>query len=121
MKRWQIEPLIEKILRRDKRYNLEAYELVSDALDYAQNKLIKKRHITGQELSQAFVKLCLERYGNMARYVLEQWGLYRIEDVGEIVFNLVEVGILSKQPDDTKADFESNITFVNVFDRADID
>ncbi len=47
-------------------------------------------HISGQELLEGFRRVSLERWGMMARQVLERWGVYRTEDVGEIVFMMVE-------------------------------
>jgi len=68
------------------------------------------RHISGRELAGGVRDLAIERFGPMARTVLEHWGIRRTEDVGEIVFALVECGILIKRDEDSMDDF------VNVFD-----
>lgn len=41
----------------------------------------------------------------MARTVFHQWGIRRTDDLGEIVFNLIEAGLLSKTDADSRADF----------------
>ncbi len=53
----------------------------------------------------------------MARGVLTQWNLHRTEDIGAIVFALVENHWLSKQPSDTRDDFNRVYSFDEVFDK----
>jgi uncharacterized repeat protein (TIGR04138 family) len=48
--------------------------------------------------------------------VLNQWGVTKTGDFGEIVFNLVEEQIMSKQDSDTRADFADVYDFEQVFD-----
>jgi uncharacterized repeat protein (TIGR04138 family) len=43
----------------------------------------------------------------MARTVFRMWGINRTDDVGEIVFNLIENGLMSKTEGDTRADFHN--------------
>ena len=57
----------------------------------------------------------LSQYGPMAKLVLEEWGVRRCEDFGEIVFNMVEVGWLAKTKADSRADFEGGYDFDEAF------
>jgi uncharacterized repeat protein (TIGR04138 family) len=41
----------------------------------------------------------------MAPTVFREWGVERSEDIGSMVFQLVEAGQLSARPEDTIADF----------------
>jgi uncharacterized repeat protein (TIGR04138 family) len=50
-----------------------------------------------------------ERFGMLAFTVLSRWGLAAASDVGEIVFQLVEAGILSRRDEDSRADFDLDI------------
>jgi uncharacterized repeat protein (TIGR04138 family) len=50
--------------------------------------------------------------------VLEHWGLRRSEDIGEVVFALVDTGLLMSQPTDTKEDFVQAFDFHEAFDSA---
>jgi len=59
----------------------------------------------GGELLDGMCDLALERFGYMAPTVLEHWGLRATEDFGNIVFNLVETGLLGKSPQDSLEDF----------------
>ena len=51
----------------------------------------------------------------MARTVLNRWGLRRTEDFGEIVFQLVDKGILGKTEEDKLQDFAGGYDFDEAF------
>ena len=42
----------------------------------------------------------------MARCVFNQWGIKKTGDFGAMVFNLVEIGLMSKTENDSMEDFE---------------
>lgn len=76
------------------------------------------RHVTGEQLCHVIKDVALERWGLMARRVLGRWGVERTEDIGQIVFALVNNNWLQKQPTDSINDFEDVFTFAEVFDKA---
>ncbi|GAB4152408.1 MAG: hypothetical protein Kow00107_02920 [Planctomycetota bacterium] len=121
MKRPRSVTKIQAILKRDDRYDVRAYAFVNEALNFVVSSLPKNRHISGRELLDGLRKLALNRYGNMARLVLESWGIFSSEDVGEIVFNLIEAGVLARQDTDTRDDFVGVLNFKKVFDEARIE
>jgi len=43
----------------------------------------------------------------MARVVFRLWGVNRTDDLGEIVFNLIDANLLSKTDRDDRADFHN--------------
>ncbi len=51
----------------------------------------------------------------MARTVLNRWGVKRCEDFGELVFNLVQKGVLGKTDQDRKEDFAGGYDFDEAF------
>ena len=51
----------------------------------------------------------------MALRVLNTWGLKRTEDIGEIVFNLVDSGKLRKTAEDSRKDFSGGYDFADAF------
>jgi uncharacterized repeat protein (TIGR04138 family) len=53
----------------------------------------------------------------MARTVLEHWGIRATVDIGELVFALVEAGILIKQEEDLLDDFNGIFDFEDAFER----
>jgi uncharacterized repeat protein (TIGR04138 family) len=74
------------------------------------------RHVTGQQLCGAIREIALERWGLMARNVLTRWNITCTEDIGAIVFALVDNGWLQKQPTDRIEDFEHVFSFSEAFD-----
>ena len=110
---------IEGIVAKDPRYRRDAYTFVRDALDYTQKTTSPKReeglHVTGQELLAGIRDYTLAHFGPMAITVLEDWGITRCEDFGEIVFNIVEAGLFSKTDTDSRADFQNGYDFEDAF------
>ncbi len=108
---------IEKVMEDHHQYKFEAYSFVMAALHHTVTKLPKARHISGQELLQGIREYTLEQYGPLSRTVLNYWGIKETADFGKIVFALVEVGILRKQPEDKLEDFENVYDFKEAFDQ----
>src|SRR5262245_7811383 len=108
-------PEIAEIVRRDRRYAYEAYEFIFEALGHTQKMVGRvpaagstpghEHHVSGKEILQGAVDLARQEFGFLARTVFSQWGLRRTDDLGEIVFNLIEANLLSKTDADSRADF----------------
>ena len=111
------EGVMDRIRVRESRYAEQAYLFILSALEYAQARLEVRRHISAAELSHACRELALERYGVMARVVLERWGIHATSDIGEVVFALVDLGFLAKLPSDTREDFSGVYDFAGAFER----
>lgn len=111
------EQVVQEIIARDNRYSFDAYQFVLEALDCTYRMIGEKRHVTGGELLEGARRHALERYGPMARTVLEHWGIRRCEDIGETVFNLVGSGLLNKTEQDSREDFKGGYDFRDAFDR----
>src|SRR5688500_20140976 len=86
--------VMDRIRLRERRYDERAYLFVLAGLEFCQQRLDERRHITGQELAVGCRDLALERFGVMSRLVLEDWGIRSTADLGPIVFPLVERGRL---------------------------
>ena len=106
---------IEGILEKDPRYKFEAYTFVLAALHATVSRLKKPRHITGKELALGIRKYALDQFGPMAKTVLHHWGIRTTLDFGKIVFALIEVELLSKQPEDKLKDFDNVYDFEEAF------
>lgn len=74
------------------------------------------RHVTGQQLCWAVRDVALKRWGLMAKAVLARWNIHRTEDIGAIVFALVENDWLQKQPTDQIEDFDHVFDFDEAFE-----
>lgn len=108
---------IEKVMRRNSQYKFEAYSFVMAALHHTVSKLAKARHVTGKELLEGIREYATDQFGPMARTVLTHWGIKKTGDFGNIVFALVEVGILRKQDEDKIEDFKDIYDFKEAFDK----
>ena len=114
------EEKLEQILAKDPRYKRDAYLFLREALDYTQ-KLVGKensgkvRHVTGQELLDGIRQFALEQFGPMTLTVFEEWGVRNCSDFGELVFNMLEIGLLAKTEKDSRADFQGGYDFEDAF------
>ena len=111
---------VEAIVERDPRYHRDAYGFLRAALDHTQSMLQRRgetmpRHVSGGELLEGIREFALEQFGPMAATVLEEWGIRRCEDFGEIVFNLIEQKILSRTDSDSRDDFKGGYDFAAAF------
>lgn len=120
MQEVNFDEVVEKLYAQDPRFARDAYHFTREALDFTQ-KLISRenkgtvRHVTGQELLDGIRQYALQQYGPMTITVLEEWGVKNCTDFGEIVFNMVESGLLAKTDKDTRDDFQNGYNFVDVF------
>lgn len=73
-------------------------------------------HVTGQQLCDGIRQYALAQFGLMAKVVLNSWGIYSTSDFGEIVYNLIKVGVLKKSPQDRRAHFDGVYDFDEAFD-----
>ena len=105
----------ELILKRDPRFSIEAYRFMFEALDHTIRKIGARRHVTGQELLDGIRDFARLRFGPLAKTVFRCWNVQRSEDFGEIVFNLVEAGLMSKTETDTREDFKNGFDFDDAF------
>jgi uncharacterized repeat protein (TIGR04138 family) len=110
-----LEAALAEIRKRDGKYNERAYVFVLAALEFAQTRLAARRHMSGGELAWACRDFALEQFGMLASAVLSHWGVQTTEDFGQIVFMLIDVGLLAQQPTDKLQDFEHVYDFAEVF------
>ena len=96
-------------------YHERAYLFVLAAIEYLQARLPERRHVSGAELAWACRDFAVAQYGLMARTVLEHWGVTRTDDLGRLVFILVEAGLLVTQSDDREEDFAAVFRFDEAF------
>ena len=127
------EEVVEGIVKRDARYHRDAYHFLRDALDFTQSLINRKsrrspkkrsgtqvvadepKHVSGPELMLGVREYALEQYGPMATTLFEEWGIRRTRDFGEIVFNMVREGLLSKTETDRLEDFDDVYDFSTAF------
>lgn len=111
------EEILDRLTERNPRFHGKAYLFLLSALHNVMEGLSEPRHISGGELANGVRNLALRQFGPLARTVLEHWGIHSTEDMGEIVFALVEAGILIKEKEDRIEDFRGIFDFEEAFER----
>ncbi len=111
-----IQDVVGRICRRHPKYGENAFYFVLDALHRRIRGLDTPRHVTGEELAESARLLALDRFGPLARTVLEHWGIQSTADIGEIVFLLIDHGVLTKQDSDSLEDFDGLYSFEQAFE-----
>ena len=120
MQEVNFDEALDQILAKDERFHRDAYLFMREALDFTQ-KIVgrenqgKVRHVTGQELLDGLRQDALQQFGPMTATVFEDWGIRNCQNFGEIVFNMVEIGLLAKTDTDTRDDFQAGYDFTDAF------
>jgi len=114
------EQAIHQARAADPRFAADAYVFLRDSLDFTvgesrKQKDTENRHVSGPELLDGFRRLALNQFGPMVPTVLEEWGICCTDDVGDMVFNLIETGAFGKNEDDSKDDFVGVYDFHEAF------
>jgi uncharacterized repeat protein (TIGR04138 family) len=112
--------VVGQIIEKDPRYAKEAYTFLKEALEFTikQKKRGKSEagsHVDAGELLDGFRQLALKEFGPMVMTVFEYWGIAVSEDVGQMVFNLIEAGVFGKTESDSVEDFRGALNFHAAF------
>ncbi|MBS0632955.1 MAG: hypothetical protein JSS11_13650 [Verrucomicrobia bacterium] len=115
--------IVSLICKEDPRFDRKAYDFVRLGLDHTVKEFKKKdvakatrsRHVSGQELLEGLRIYALDQYGPLTKTVLNNWGVKRCSDFGDIVFNLIEYNVFSKTESDRREDFTGVYTFDEAF------
>jgi uncharacterized repeat protein (TIGR04138 family) len=115
---------LASVVSRDARYPIDAYEFVLEAIASARSRRRRARlkprgdksaqkpvdpirkHVTGRDVCDLVKELAVEKYGFMARMMLDRWGLQTTSHIGDIVYNLIDAGELEKNEADARSDFD---------------
>ena len=105
--------------KRDTRYRIGGYEFILNGMEFYLTSIGEKRHVSGQELSRGLLLFAQRQFGPLAQPVLQYWGINTTEDFGNIVYNMIDIGIMSKQSDDSIEHFYDVINFDHFFKNQD--
>jgi uncharacterized repeat protein (TIGR04138 family) len=73
------------------------------------------RHVSGQQLCLGLRDYAIRQYGMLAKTVLNRWGVNRTEDFGNIVFAMIDAGLMRKTDEDHVDDFRDVFDFDEAF------
>ena len=119
---------MDQVIREDGRYPPEAFEFLHDGLtravkdthgEQAGEADPGQRHVSGRELSLALRDLALERWGLLAKAVLERWNIHATIDFGNMVYLLIRHRFMRKTEEDSIEDFRDIYDFDEAFNPAD--
>jgi uncharacterized repeat protein (TIGR04138 family) len=136
--------LLCQIVEKEKRFSLDAYLFVREALAFAADSLEleccadqvcdlhaeyamergdgetgdgKQRHVTGQQLCEGIRQYALSQFGYMSKTVLNNWGVRSTSDIGSIVYKMINAGIMKKSSKDRRAHFDDVFDFDEAFEQ----
>lgn len=104
------EDAVERLTQQYPQWKAEGYYFLRTAMDEASERFASNRddkHLSAEELYMGCCACALDEYGPLARLVLESWGIATCSDVGTLVYNLIDAGIFSSQPGDTREQFDA--------------
>ena len=118
-------------IARESRYALDAFVFVQRGLEhtvrdlhgqldaenfekYSQDEL-ESRHVSGTQLCEGLRDYAIGQYGLLARTVLQHWRVNTCEDFGNIVFEMIDAGLMHKTEDDCIEDFIGVFDFRDAF------
>ncbi|WP_233198940.1 MULTISPECIES: Minf_1886 family protein [Pirellulaceae] len=93
----------------------EEIDELEDDLEGWEEEEDVERHLTGQVLCQAIRQYAQQQYGLLAKVVLNSWGIHTTGDFGEIVYNLIGIGMMRKSKSDRREDFDDQYDFEDAF------
>jgi len=112
--------VVELVIEKDPRYTKEAYIFLKEALEFTikqkrRGKSEAGSHVDATELLDGFRQLALKEFGPMVMTVLDYWSIAASEDVGYMVFNLIDAGVFGKTESDSVDDFRDALNFRTAF------
>ncbi|MFT3991901.1 MAG: hypothetical protein QM680_10880 [Luteolibacter sp.] len=116
MQAMQFEQSVISILKREPRFDPHAYFFLKDALDFTLKRMTESgdnssSHVSGPQLLAGFRDLALQQFGPMASTLMQEWGVRKCQDVGDMVFHLIEEQVFGKQDSDRREDFSEVFPF----------
>jgi uncharacterized repeat protein (TIGR04138 family) len=106
---------IEELLEQYERGELSP--ALRTAIDDAGGPERLNRHVTGTDMCWGIREYAQLRWGRLAKLVLCGWNIHCTYDVGRMVFAMIDVDLMQKQPTDSLEDFRNVFDFAEVFEQ----
>ncbi len=130
----QLSPNWKVIRQKAGPYPQEAFQFVQEGLTHTSKMIYGEaagretatghsnveRHVTGPQLCLGLRDYAVQKYGMLARTVLERWGIHKTDDFGRIVFAMIEAGLMRKSEEDSEADFQGVFEFDEGFSPSEV-
>ncbi len=116
-----LQKQIAKIIKKDATYPESAYEFMTEVVHFATQNQPKdqnlSRHVGARKIVQNTVIYALQEYGYFAKEVLVQLNILNAKDIGNIIFNLIEVELLHQSEEDSLDDFMFDLNLLQALDQ----
>jgi uncharacterized repeat protein (TIGR04138 family) len=99
-----------KLAASDPRFTFEAYRFVREAVLSAIERKAGSgpdAHVSGRDVCDEFRMLAIHQYRTAALPTLQGWGIHSTDDIGAVVFRMIEARILGARPEDSPEDFHA--------------
>ena len=113
---------MQQVIAEDGRYAPEAFAFLHDGLNRAVQEVYTdqagvegQHHVSGQQLCRSLCDLAIERWGMMAKAVLNKWNVRRTVDFGNMVYLLIDNDYMRKTDEDSLDDFRDVYDFDKAF------
>ncbi|MDE0960239.1 MAG: hypothetical protein OSB09_05605 [Planctomycetota bacterium] len=110
------EQRFETLMRACHDYPRDAYAFLFDALDhsvrhvhgienYEPIQIDDRHHVGAHQLLESVRRYAILEYGCLTGCVFDSWGISDAEDIGKMVYQLIDHQLLGKRDSDRPADF----------------
>ncbi len=113
--------LVALLAETGRPFPLAAYDLVLETVKLLTRHLTEagksgpELHLSGALLANGLRDCLLNRYGCLAKDVLDAWRIHSTADFGTIVYDLIEVRLLQANSHDDISDFDDVYDFDQAF------
>ena len=120
----RFDKAVAQILEQDNRYPARAYDLMPAVIDYTVRHPAPadpsepprpQGHVSGRQLAIGFRDYLLAEFGPFAADLLDEINIRSTDDIGNLVYNLISVGVFGKTNADSRADFHAVYDFKEAF------
>lgn len=120
----RFDKAVAQILAQDNRYPARAYDLMPAVIDYTVRHPAPadpsepprpQGHVSGRQLAIGFRDYLLAEFGPFAADLLDEINIRSTDDIGNLVYNLISVGVFGKTNADSRADFHAVYDFKEAF------
>ena len=119
MQKLDFAEAVDRLTQTDTRYHRDAFFFLREALDHTvkmrKRQLGEGGHVSGAQLCEGLRQLAIKQFGPMVPTVFAHWGLERTDDFGEMVWQMIELGVFGKTDSDSRADFKNVYDFSTAF------
>jgi uncharacterized repeat protein (TIGR04138 family) len=112
---------VRRIRESDDRFEADVYPFVMEALEFTIAQVGERRHVLAAELLNGFAAYARTRFGFLASDVLAKWGVSCSFDVGLLVFQMIDAGLLARQETDKLEDFSNGFDLVRSLEEGYLD